>query len=100
MLLATKSIVIVSDIRRQTDIKYFTEQFQRGNMLLIRIEATDETRKSRGWVFKEGVDDVQSECDLDGFTGWDLTVQNNTNSLDGIIMDTLIMVTNKLKPNI
>lgn len=71
-----KNIVIVSDIRRQTDIKWFREKF--GNKVkLVRIKCDDKIRSNRGWIFQEGVDDKESECGLDEWTEWDLVVENN-----------------------
>lgn len=72
---AEKPIVIVSDIRRKTDIKYFREE--KLNIKTIRIEASDEVRKERGWIFENGVDNVQSECDLDDFNHWDYQITND-----------------------
>lgn len=45
----TKPITIVSDIRRRTDVDYFA----RLNipMLAVRINAGEEVRKERGWVY-------------------------------------------------
>ncbi|XP_055602396.1 phosphomevalonate kinase [Uranotaenia lowii] len=74
-----REICIVSDIRRKTDIDYFRETFG-DRVRTIRIVASDATRISRGWQFQSGVDDVQSECDLDDFTGWDLLVENEPGS--------------------
>lgn len=72
----TKPIVIVSDFRRKTDIKYFRETF--GNKVhLIRIKCEDSVRKQRGWNFQTGVDDIQSECDLDDWSDWNLAIDNN-----------------------
>ncbi|XP_063930717.1 phosphomevalonate kinase-like isoform X2 [Zophobas morio] len=51
---------IVSDIRRKTDVQWFKN-----------------TRKNRGWIFTEGVDDVDSECNLDDFSDWDLQIKNS-----------------------
>lgn len=34
-------------------------------------------RQQRGWNFETGVDNVQSECDLDDFEPWDLVIDNN-----------------------
>ena len=34
-------------------------------------------RSARGWVFQEGVDDIESECDLDDFTEWDIVLVND-----------------------
>jgi phosphomevalonate kinase len=72
----TKSTVIVSDIRRKTDIKWFKETF--GNKIkLIRIKCDDSVRIARGWKFQEGIDDIQSECDLDEWKEWDLSIEND-----------------------
>lgn len=70
--------MIVSDIRRKTDIKYFKDEAY--NIKTIRINASDEVRCSRGWIFENGIDNVQSECDLDDFNEWDLLLNNNHNT--------------------
>lgn len=48
-----KTIWIVSDIRRKTDIAWFQETYGE-KIKTIRIEAEDDVRKKRGWVFTEG----------------------------------------------
>lgn len=72
----SKPTVIVSDIRRKTDIKWFRDTFG-DKVKLIRIKCDDCVRTERGWKFQEGVDDIQSECDLDGWTEWDLLIEND-----------------------
>lgn len=72
----SKPTVIVSDIRRKTDIKYFRETFG-SKVHLIRIKCDNCVREQRGWKFQKGVDDIQSECDLDDWSDWDLEVENN-----------------------
>lgn len=72
----SKPTVIVSDIRRKTDIKYFRETFG-SKVHLIRIKCDDCVREERGWKFQEGVDDIQSECDLDDWSDWDLVIENS-----------------------
>ncbi|XP_050676183.1 phosphomevalonate kinase [Leptidea sinapis] len=70
-----KPIWIVSDIRRKTDIKWFQETF--GKLIrTIRLEADDNTREERGFKFKVGVDDADSECGLDNYEDWDLVINN------------------------
>ncbi|XP_063368272.1 phosphomevalonate kinase [Cydia amplana] len=70
-----RPIWIVSDIRRKTDICWFKETY--GNLIrTIRITADEDTRVKRGYKFKEGIDDVASECDLDDYTLWDLVIDN------------------------
>lgn len=72
----SKPTVIVSDIRRKTDIKWFREMFG-DKIKLIRIECGDDVRMDRGWKFEAGVDDIQSECDLDDWMEWDLRIEND-----------------------
>ncbi|XP_047996071.1 probable phosphomevalonate kinase [Leguminivora glycinivorella] len=72
---ADRPIWIVSDIRRKTDICWFKEIY--GDLIrTIRITADEDTRVKRGYKFKEGIDDVASECDLDDYTPWDLVIDN------------------------
>ena len=72
---ASHEVCIVSDVRRKTDIRFFRETFGE-RVRTVRIVAREKTRQERGWKFQEGVDDVQSECDLDDVTDWDLLVEN------------------------
>lgn len=46
---------------------------QRYPTLSVRVEASNATRGARGWVFTKGVDDVESECALDG-REWDFVI--------------------------
>ncbi|XP_019561666.3 phosphomevalonate kinase-like [Aedes albopictus] len=73
----TKEIGVVSDIRRKTDVRFFREQYG-ARVKTVRIVASEGTRVERGWTFQNGVDDVQSECDLDDVTEWDLLVENDS----------------------
>lgn len=85
----TKPLVVVSDIRRKTDIKWFRETFG-DSVKLIRIKCDDSIRALRGWKFQEGVDDIQSECDLDDWLEWDLLVENDgQREADDIVKDIL-----------
>ncbi|KAK6640189.1 hypothetical protein RUM44_011875 [Polyplax serrata] len=72
----TKPVWIVSDVRRNTDVKWFKENFKEA-VKTVRIEASDDVRKSRGWTFTSGIDDVASECDLDNYKDWDWIFTNN-----------------------
>lgn len=58
-------VLIISDARRLTDMAFFTAQFP---TLTVRVRCSDATRAKRGWVHTKGVDDVESECGLDGYT--------------------------------
>eukprot|EP00465_Bigelowiella_longifila_P015220 CAMPEP_0185274090 /NCGR_PEP_ID=MMETSP1359-20130426/51039_1 /TAXON_ID=552665 /ORGANISM="Bigelowiella longifila, Strain CCMP242" /LENGTH=174 /DNA_ID=CAMNT_0027866941 /DNA_START=177 /DNA_END=698 /DNA_ORIENTATION=+ len=61
-----RPVLIISDARRVTDIEFFKEPARGFYPITVRVEATEETRKTRGWVFTDGVDNVESECGLDG----------------------------------
>lgn len=62
---ADKPVWIVSDCRRPTDMEYFTRNY---NCVSVRVHASDEVRRGRGWIFTPGIDDAQSECGLDTYT--------------------------------
>ncbi|KAK3921892.1 Phosphomevalonate kinase [Frankliniella fusca] len=72
-----KPIWIVSDIRRKTDIKWFTDEFGGNVVRTIRVFADENVRQERGYVFTKGVDDIASECDLDDVEEWNWRVMNN-----------------------
>lgn len=44
---------IVSDMRRRSDLAWFREHYP-GAVYTVRITATEEARKKRGWVFTAG----------------------------------------------
>lgn len=76
MKAASSKVIIVSDVRRKTDIKFFKEEY--GSVVkTIRISCEDDIRQERGFLFQQGVDDVQSECDLDDFIEWDFEFVND-----------------------
>lgn len=70
------AIWIISDARRKTDISYFKKVYGQ-KVVTVRINASEETRKSRGYEFTKGVDDVASECDLDFGVNFDVLIENN-----------------------
>ncbi len=43
----------------------------------MRIVASEETRKRRGWTFQPNVDDAESECGLDQVEKMDYTITND-----------------------
>lgn len=87
----SKPVVIVSDIRRKTDIRFFRDNGY--NIKTIRINADAEVRKARGWKFQIGVDDVQSECDLDDIRQWDLVIENDGSQNVDTIVDQILALT-------
>ncbi|KAF7996637.1 hypothetical protein HCN44_002283 [Aphidius gifuensis] len=81
-----KKIWIVSDVRRKTDIKWFTENYK-NICKTIRIISNNDIRSQRGWIFTPGVDDSETECDLDDVHDWDLEIVNeNNNNLNNNII--------------
>nr|XP_033779546.1 phosphomevalonate kinase isoform X1 [Geotrypetes seraphini] len=67
---------VVSDTRRRSDVKWFQDAY--GDVAqTVRVVASEETRKHRGWVFTAGVDDVESECGLDQGVKFDWTIIND-----------------------
>ncbi|EEB15119.1 Phosphomevalonate kinase, putative [Pediculus humanus corporis] len=89
----SKPIWIISDIRRKTDISWFKDNFM--NVKTIRIEADEQVRKSRGWDFTPGIDDVASECDLDDYQLWDWKLTNNGQDNDEL--DSVNVIFNYIK---
>ncbi|KAI8480783.1 PREDICTED: phosphomevalonate kinase-like [Branchiostoma belcheri] len=73
---AQKPVWIITDARRKTDIQYFREKYAT-RAISVRVEAQEEVRRKRGWVFTSGVDDAESECDLDLGVTWDVVITNN-----------------------
>nr|QFU80954.1 MevPK [Eotetranychus kankitus] len=75
------AIWLIADARRPADLAYFDDQqFSESKVIKIRIQATEETRKSRGWIFTENIDDATTECGLDCYTNWDYIFDNDGTS--------------------
>lgn len=88
-----KPIWIVSDARRKTDIAWFYKNYN--EVKTVRICADVEVRKSRGWIFTNGVDDAPSECDLDDYHPWDYKIINNGGS--DLLMKEVELIVNSVK---
>lgn len=74
-----KAVWIISDVRRKTDVKWFAENF--GEVCkTVRIACPEEVRQKRGWVHTPGIDDSETECDLDDMSNWDVVLENNDDS--------------------
>jgi phosphomevalonate kinase len=89
----TNSIWIVCDIRRYTDIEFFQKYFSE-HLLLVRIEASIDTRKKRGWIFTSNIDDSESECQLDKNVQWSFVFSNNDSDNFDEQMNNLIKMIN------
>ncbi|XP_076181492.1 phosphomevalonate kinase isoform X1 [Ptiloglossa arizonensis] len=88
----SKSVWIVSDVRRKTDIQWFVENFE-GICKTIHIVSDNLIREKRGWIFTPayyvGIDDSETECDLDDIKSWDLKVTNNDDNIEPILQQIL-----------
>ena len=87
---ANSPIWLISDARRRSDMQFFEEEH--GLVLLtVRVNASEEARKERGWVFNKEVDMSTSECGLDEYecqvniNNSSLPEENLTGQLDQII---------------
>ncbi|XP_033208328.1 probable phosphomevalonate kinase [Belonocnema kinseyi] len=79
-----KPIWIVSDARRKTDIQWFLDNF--GEICkTVRISSSETVRRKRGWNFTQGIDDMETECDLDGVNNWNLHLRNETENVEDIL---------------
>lgn len=83
--LATTSVQqpvwLISDARRISDLAWFQTNFP-AQTRTIRVQASDQTRTKRGFSFTKGVDDAESECDLDSFSDWDWIISNEGDAQD------------------
>lgn len=69
-----KPVWVISDARRKSDVHYFKTNYEK--VVHVRIAASEDVRKSRGWMFTAGVDDAESECGLDDET-FDFVIHND-----------------------
>ena len=74
--LSGRPIWIVADIRRKTDLEYFNKF----DNLRLRLQSSNQVRSNRGWVFTKGIDDSETEVDLDDYVDWDFIISNNGNT--------------------
>ncbi|XP_043285176.1 probable phosphomevalonate kinase [Venturia canescens] len=88
-----KKYWIVSDVRRKTDVKWFQENYGT-KCKTIRISSNQRTREKRGWSFTEGIDDAETECDLDDLHHWDLMINNDCDSNIDSILDSIMQLVN------
>ncbi|CAD6230733.1 GSCOCG00012190001-RA-CDS [Cotesia congregata] len=76
----SKKIWIVSDVRRKTDIEWFEKTY--GELCkTIRINCSNDVKSQRGWKFTPGIDDSETECDLDDRSEWNLKITNEDLSI-------------------
>jgi prolyl 4-hydroxylase len=65
---ANAEVLLLSDLRTLQDLHWFEQQ--PGEVVLLRITASDESRKSRGWDPCPKKDSLNTETELDRFLNW------------------------------
>ncbi|XP_053330764.1 phosphomevalonate kinase isoform X2 [Spea bombifrons] len=55
---------IISDARRGSDVDWFISTYGAVTQT-VRVTASEDTRRARGWVYTPDIDDAESECGLD-----------------------------------
>jgi len=77
------NIWIVADVRRKTDLEWFSSRYgQYCKLLKVRIVACEKVREGRGWKYTVGIDDAETECGLDKGVVWDLEVRNEGQEME------------------
>ncbi|KAM3873566.1 phosphomevalonate kinase [Diretmus argenteus] len=76
---AEQPVWVVSDARRLSDVQWFWREFP-SQTRCVRVQASDQTRRERGWVFTAGIDDAESECGLDSRVEFDWIIRNEANA--------------------
>nr|DBA13820.1 TPA: hypothetical protein GDO54_004858 [Pyxicephalus adspersus] len=74
----TQPVWIISDTRRRSDVDWFLSLYGPVSQT-VRVVASEETRRSRGWVYTPEVDDAESECGLDTGVTFDWIITNDSN---------------------
>ncbi|KAG7469481.1 hypothetical protein MATL_G00129420 [Megalops atlanticus] len=76
---ATQPVWIVSDARRLSDLQWFWREYP-SQSRCVRVEASEDTRRDRGWEFTPGIDDAESECGLDHGVHFDWVICNDSDA--------------------
>jgi len=76
-----KQIILLSDLRTHEDLISFHNLIDSAPFL-IRINAKDSARLTRGWDPHPQKDALHTEVDLDNYTNWDACFSNDDNSTE------------------
>lgn len=76
---AHQPVWVVSDARRLSDLQWFLSEFPQQTRS-VRVQSSEQTRTQRGWSFKTGVDDAESECGLDSCVKFDWIITNEADA--------------------
>ncbi len=88
-LCLTYPIWIISDVRYYTEIEFFKKYFD-DRVLLVRIEASNDTREKRGWNFQVDIDDSQLDINIQ----WSFIFSNNEENDFNEQMNNLMKIIN------
>lgn len=77
---ANAEVLLLSDLRTRQDLDWFKQQ--PGEVVLLRITASDEARKSRGWKPCSKKDSLHTEIELDSFFDWTACWDNSDSSTE------------------
>jgi len=88
-----KKVWIISDARRHSDIDFFKKKYEK-ETITIRIHSDLNVRVDRGFIFKKGIDDAESECGLDQGVEWDFYIKNNGD--DQLLQDDISKIINAI----
>lgn len=80
---ADSPVWLVCDARRTSDMDFFKRNYG-ACLLTVRVEATEEARRERGWVFVPNIDDSTSECGLDQYK-CGITIHNNSQNEQDLV---------------
>ncbi|XP_068108593.1 phosphomevalonate kinase isoform X2 [Hyperolius riggenbachi] len=72
----TQPVWVISDTRRKSDVDWFKASYGALTQT-VRVVASEETRRSRGWVYTSEVDEAESECGLDTGVMFDWIINND-----------------------
>jgi len=75
-------VLVLSDIRMREDVDIFAQN-SRCPPILLRVEASDEARKARGWDPHDVKDSLPTETDFDIFESWTAVIDNSNSSPSG-----------------
>jgi len=84
---SSADVLILSDLRTLADLRFFEKMkktMKALSLILVRVDATDEARKVRGWEPDVKKDSLPTEVELDALKGWSACVDNSDNSDMGV----------------
>lgn len=95
---ACADVLLLTDFRTHEDYQWFLEKSSsRDKLVLLRIEASNEARLSRGWIPDPAKDMLYSETDLDIFSGWDACFDNSSDGSSEVVSE---WITNTAVPRV